>query len=301
MHSSAFFADSRQSVATTTLAFSILFHSAADEIKLTTSTISSSLTPSEAKVFRSLNFAHSSPISLQIVGAHVPAWAKFSSLLVTDNSKTPKPLHPSVVWRSSSSDRAIPSGFPLFWAASQPVITRETALESVENLNFWGAELSDIKNGVRNIDAPNPQDSTVIFHEDSIAAAACNYALSEKNHIIKPPLLQNDQYRYAKDKKYIELSRSQFNHVSAAFEKKFAEVRASVFDLSMLTFELSDIPDARRKSRAAEEEKEREPLMLSLELKTLTGVNVKAQGKSATVPAVDGSTFRTGTWNANDL
>jgi hypothetical protein len=297
MHNSAFYADNRQSTAKTTLAFSVLFHSSADEIRLVTSSISSSLTPSEAKVFKTLNFTHSSPLALKIVGAHVPSWAKFSSLLVSDSSKTPKPLHPSVVWRSSKSDRAVPSGFPLFWASSQPIITRETTKQNVENLSFWGAELSDIKTGVRHIDAPNEQDSTVIFADSSIAAAACNYALSQKNQIIKPPLLENPQYRYSKDAKYIELARSQFNHVTSAFERKFAEVRASVFDLSVLTFELSDIPDA-RSARCVDVEGQ-EPLMLSLELTTLVGVNVKAQGKSSA--AIEGSSFRTGAWSASDL
>lgn len=175
------------------------------------------------------------PISLRVLGTSLGDMERFCALEVYDASG--KPLFSKFVTKHNTSDLVIQSGYPLFMfnkGGNNTVMLNPPALTQ-EHRSFWSFNLDTLEKNTTTYTVPGPNgESFKLVKKDSLCAKLMDYALSVKNKIINPRLLENDKFFSADDKTILKIPLELYTKVVQAYKKKLAQVQSSSFDLSSI-------------------------------------------------------------------
>ena len=175
------------------------------------------------------------PISLRVLGTSLGEMERFCALEIYDASG--KPLFSKFVTKHNTSDLVIQSGYPLFMfykGGNNTVMLNPPALTQ-EHRSFWSFNLDTLEKNTTTYTVPGPNgESFKLVKKDSLCAKLMDYALSVKNKIISPRLLENDKFFSADDKTILKIPFELYTKVVQAYKKKLAQVQSSSFDLSSM-------------------------------------------------------------------
>jgi len=174
------------------------------------------------------------PISLRVLGTSLGDMERFCALELYDNSG--KPLFSKFVTKHNTSDLVIQSGFPLFLfqkGGANTVLLNPPSLTN-EHKSFWSFNMDTLEKNTSTFHAPGSGESFKMVKRDSVCAKLMDYALSIKNKIIIPRLLENDKFFSADDKTTLKIPLELYTKVVQAYKKKLAQVQASSYDLSTI-------------------------------------------------------------------
>lgn len=148
-----------------------------------------------------------------------------------------KALYSKFVHKHSSNDAAVATGYPLFLfeqGAQNNIFFHPPELSS-DHKTYWTFTMETLERNTSMFVNPSTGEQYVIIKKDSGCAKLMQYALSERNDIVRNPwLLENPAYQNPNDPDNIRLPIDMFNKVKAAYRKKLGEIAATSFDLSSI-------------------------------------------------------------------
>lgn len=148
-----------------------------------------------------------------------------------------KPLFSKFVHKHNNAEGAIASGYPLFLfhAGGQNNIFFHPPELSAEHKTYWTFTMETLEKNTSMFVNPTTGEQFVIIKKDSGCAKLMQYALSERNDIVRNPwLLENPAYQNPNDPDNIRLPVDMYNKVKGAYRKKLGEIQATSFDLSSI-------------------------------------------------------------------
>lgn len=180
------------------------------------------------------------PISLKVLGTSLGDMARHVALEVYDNAG--KSLFSKYVQKHNSSDSSIVSGYPLFLLSGKnnTILYNPPALTQ-DHKSYWAFDVATLEKGTANYTNPSSGECFKIIKKKSKAALLMDYALSVKNRIIVPRLLENSQYFSMEDPDCLRLPFELYNRTVAAYKKKLSEIQASSYDLSSIKIVLKPL------------------------------------------------------------
>lgn len=183
------------------------------------------------------------PKSLKVLGTSLGEFENYFALQVFDNSTPLRPLHTVTGFKVNSSDQVYGSGYPLYLLKhGQNSVLLKSGTFNSEHLAYWSLNMDMLEHDVSLLHMPGKNTENVLIRKDSQAANMANYALSVKNSMVMPPLLENPAYTYAVDQDFIIMPKNLFSDVKEAYKNKFEEVKQGSYDLSSIFFKLVPLP-----------------------------------------------------------
>ena len=194
---------------------------------------------------RKYNPGFAVPLSMKVLGTSLGDLENYFALQVFDKSPSKKALHSVTGFKMNASDKVHLSGYPLYLMKSgQNRVLLKSGTFNSEHLSYWSLNMNmlDDPEAVLKVSMPGKSYSDVLVRRDSQAARMANYALSVKNHVVTPPLLENPSFEYALDKDFIVMPSGLFNDVKEAYHNKFEQVKDESYDFSSIVFNLVPLP-----------------------------------------------------------
>jgi hypothetical protein len=146
-----------------------------------------------------------------------------------------KQMYSKWVHKHNSSEAAVATGYPLFLyqKGGQNNIFFNPPELSSDHKTYWTFTMETLEKNTSMFVNPTTGEQYVIIKKDSGCAKLMQYALSERNDIVRNPwLLENPAYQNPNDPDNIRLPIDMYNKVKAAYRKKLGEIAATSFDLS---------------------------------------------------------------------
>jgi len=183
------------------------------------------------------------PLSLKVLGTSLGDLENYFSLQVMDNSSPQRPLHSVTAFKLNSSDQVYSAGYPLYlMKTGLNLVLLKSGEFNHEHLAYWSLNMDMLEKDISLIHMPGKTMENVIIKKDSQAAYMANYALSIKNQMVVPPLLENPAYTYAIDADYIMMPKNLYQDVKDAYKNKMDEVKEGSYDFSNISFRLVPLP-----------------------------------------------------------
>jgi hypothetical protein len=155
--------------------------------------------PEIANKLSSFDATRTVPISLRVLGTSLGDFEKHCAVEVYDAAG--KPLFSKFVQKHNSADAAFTSGYPLFLlckGGSNTIMFNPPALSN-DHKNYWCFTMETLEKNTSSYVNPSTQEQFKIIKKNSRCAALLDYALSVKNRIIIPRLLENAAYQLPDD------------------------------------------------------------------------------------------------------
>ncbi len=174
------------------------------------------------------------PISLRVLGTSLGEAEKHCALEVYD--ATGKPLFSRFVHKHHNSDAVYTSGYPLFLFAkggSNMILFNPPALSN-DHKNYWSFTMETLEKNTSSYVNPSTNEHFKIIKKNSRCAALLDYALSVKNRVVIPRLLQNPAYQLPDDPDNIRVPLDMYTKTRDAYRKKLSEIQSSSYDLSTI-------------------------------------------------------------------
>ena len=194
--------------------------------------VKSADSPELASKFASYDPTRAVPITVSVLGTSLGDNERHCVLEIYDACN--KPLFSKFLQKTNSADASSAGGYPLFLlrpTGDNTIMLNAPAL-TAEHKSYWAFNLETLEKNTSDFRHPVSGEAFKIIRKNSKCAALMDYALSVKNTIIRPRLLENDNYTYAADKDLIQLPLDLFNRTVAAYKRKLATVQSTSFDLS---------------------------------------------------------------------
>jgi len=176
------------------------------------------------------------PIYVRVAGTSLSdEHRRLCSLEVYDAAG--KPLYSKHVHKHNNSEVATATGYPLFLfsqGAQNNILYHPPELSS-DHKTYWTFTMETLEKNTSMFSNPTTGEQYVIIKKDSGCAKLMQYALSERNDIVRNPwLLENPAYQNPNDTDNIRLPVDLYNKVKSAYRKKLGEIAATSFDLSSI-------------------------------------------------------------------
>jgi hypothetical protein len=222
------------------------------------------------------------PVSLKVLGTSLGELENYFALQVYDNSPQPRALHSVTGFKLNSDGQMYKSGYPLYLLkhGMNNVLLKSGTFNS-EHLGYWSLNMDMLNQDVVNLHLPGKNTDSVLVRRDSQAANMLNYALSVKNQVITPPLLENEAFIYQMDREFLSVPAELYTDVKHAYEAKFDQVRSDSYDLSNIKFSLAPLPGV-----SADKLEAVDQAFVSLEIVAHMGIDTKASSEGDVGPGV---------------
>jgi len=129
------------------------------------------------------------------------------------------------------------AGYPLFMycpGAQNNIFFNPPEL-SADHKTYWTFTMETLEKNTSMFVNPSTGEQYVIIKKDSACAKLMQYALSERNDIVRNPwLLENPAYQNPNDPDNIRIPVDMYNKVKSAYRRKLGEIAATSFDLSSI-------------------------------------------------------------------
>ena len=146
-----------------------------------------------------------------------------------------KPMFSKFVHKHNNAESATTTGYPMFLynKGGQNNIFFNPPELSADHKTYWTFTMETLEKNTSLFMNPTTGEQYVIIKKESGCAKLMQYALSDRNDIVRNPwLLENPAYQSPNDPDNIRLPVDMYNKVKAAYRKKLGEIAASSFDLS---------------------------------------------------------------------
>ena len=186
--------------------------------------------------FNKLDPKRTIPIYVRVAGTSLSdEFRNVCSLEVYDAAS--KPLYSKFVHKHNNSEAAMASGYPLFMyspGAQNNIFFHPPEL-SADHKTYWTFTMATLERNTSMFVNPSTGEQYVIIKKDSACAKLMQYALSERNDIVRnPSLLENPAYQNPNDADNIRIPVDLYNKVKSAYRRKLGEIAATSFDLSSI-------------------------------------------------------------------
>lgn len=183
------------------------------------------------------------PIYVRVVGTSLSEeFQRVCAVEVYDASG--KPMYSKFVHKHNNAESALATGYPMFLYSKggQNNIFFNPPELSSDHKNYWTFTLETLEKNTSLFVNPSSNEKFVIIKKDSACAKLMQYALSERNDIVRnPPLLEHPTYQNPNDPDNIRLPIELYNKVKAAYRKKCAFACVCAFAAVTLHSRLGEI------------------------------------------------------------
>jgi hypothetical protein len=178
-----------------------------------------------------------------------------------------------------SDSKVHQTGYPLdLLASNKNEVLHKAVAVSPADTAYWNVTMNMLEKDVVMQSFPGKATSNVVIARNSQAAYLANHALSVKNSVVVPPLVENKAYNHPLDNDYITLPLSMWSDVKEAYADKLKDVSARMYDVSKMHFHLAPLPGVDPKAAAADLRN----AFVSVEMRLMMGTH-DVEGASRTV------------------
>lgn len=181
------------------------------------------------------------PISVRILGTSLGEYEPHCTLEVFDAQN--KPLFSKFLQKHNSSDVAIMSGYPLYLLVKggPNVIMYNPPTLTQDHKSYWSFNMDTLTKDVKHLELTSGQVFKLV-KTNSKCAALLDFALSVKNDLVRPRLLENPKFKSSEDPEALRVPLDLYTRAVSAYRKKLASIQTNSFDLSQIKVVLKPLP-----------------------------------------------------------